>query len=179
MMVPCHNHKTRTSDKLKCTGDMVRSFVLYAGPHIRKSLRSENTRGSLQSGMPGSNSETQGRFYEVWAVIWYSILLVLLLPFMAKLLQGSVWTSWVIRYIPWSRYFRAMMWFSKMTLSPFTQLELLSHGFKSILPCQHNHQIWTSLNCSGQFFKARHRFPPPTALKQLQNVLEGNGIKFR
>jgi hypothetical protein len=33
-------------------------------PYIRKSLRSENTKGSLQSEIPGSNSETRGRFCE-------------------------------------------------------------------------------------------------------------------
>jgi hypothetical protein len=42
---------------------------------------------------------------------------------------------------------RPMMQFSKMTVTPFTQLELFSHGLKgmkvnfSIFPCQHNHQI--------------------------------------
>jgi hypothetical protein len=33
----------------------------------------------------------------IWAAIsWYSILLVPLLPFRAKLLQGSMWAGWVI-----------------------------------------------------------------------------------
>jgi hypothetical protein len=36
--------------------------VLHAVPYIRKSLRSDNTEGSQQSGMPGSNSETRRRF---------------------------------------------------------------------------------------------------------------------
>jgi hypothetical protein len=37
----------------------------------------------------------------VWAaILWYSILLVPLLPFMVELLQGSMWTGWVIRCIP-------------------------------------------------------------------------------
>jgi hypothetical protein len=41
----------------------------------------------------------------------------------------------------------------------FTQLELFSHGLKSmkvnfnIFPGQHNHQIWTSLNHSGQLWR--------------------------
>jgi hypothetical protein len=34
------------------------------------------------------------------AILWYSILSVPLLPFMAKLLQGSMRTNWVIRRIP-------------------------------------------------------------------------------
>jgi hypothetical protein len=37
-------------------------IILHAVPYIRKSLRLENTQGSLQSGIPGSNSETGGRF---------------------------------------------------------------------------------------------------------------------
>jgi hypothetical protein len=36
--------------------------VLHSVPHIKKSLRLENTQGSLKSVMPGSNSETRGRF---------------------------------------------------------------------------------------------------------------------
>jgi hypothetical protein len=37
----------------------------------------------------------------VWAeILWYSSLLVPLLPFMAETLQGSMWTGWVIRRIP-------------------------------------------------------------------------------
>jgi hypothetical protein len=47
----------------------------------------------------------------VWAAIsWYSLLLVPLLPFTAELLQGSTWTGWVIRCIPWiRRYYRTTM----------------------------------------------------------------------
>jgi hypothetical protein len=72
------------------TPDMVRSVVLHAIPYIRKSLRLENTQGSLQSVMPGCNSETRGGSVMVWAAIsWYSILLVPLLLFMTELLQGG------------------------------------------------------------------------------------------
>jgi hypothetical protein len=39
-------------------------------------------------------------FVMVWAAMsWYSVLLVPLLPFMAELLQGNMWTGWVIRCI--------------------------------------------------------------------------------
>jgi hypothetical protein len=96
----------------------------------------------------------------LWAeVSWYSILLVPLLSFMAKLLQGSTWTGWVIRCIPWSkRYFRTMAHFYKTTIHPFTQLELFSYDLKSmkvnfnILLGQHNRQIWTPLNDCGEFW---------------------------
>jgi hypothetical protein len=41
--------------------------------YIRRSLRLENTQGSLKSGKPGTNSETQGRSVMVWAALsWYS-----------------------------------------------------------------------------------------------------------
>jgi hypothetical protein len=65
------------------------------------------------------------------AVSWYSILLFPLLHFMAKILQGSTWTGFVIRCIPWLRHYLQIIQFSKMTVSPFTQLELFSHGLKS------------------------------------------------
>jgi hypothetical protein len=41
-------------------------------------------------------------------------------------------------------------------MSPFTQLELFSHGLKvnfNIFPGQHSHQISTSLNHSGEFWR--------------------------
>jgi hypothetical protein len=96
----------------------------------------------------------------VWAaIVWYSILLVLLLPFMAELLQGNSWTG-IIRCIPrsWS-YFRKTMQLSKNKMPPSTQLELFSHGLKNMkvnlntFPGHHNGQIWTSLNNSGQFWR--------------------------
>jgi hypothetical protein len=61
-MVSRYDHKTWTSDNWNHARDMVRWVVLHAAPYIRKSIRSENTQGSLQSRIPGSNNETQGRF---------------------------------------------------------------------------------------------------------------------
>jgi hypothetical protein len=51
---------------------VVRPVVLHAVPFIRKSLRLENTQGSLQSGMPGSNSETRrfGQQYRGTVFCW-------------------------------------------------------------------------------------------------------------
>jgi hypothetical protein len=98
----------------------------------------------------------------------YSILLVPLLPFMTELLQGSTWTDWVIRCITWSKhYFRTTMQCSKTI------------NF-NIYPGQHSRQIWTSLNHSGQFWRlrARNRFPPPTSLKQLEDVLQEEWYKI-
>jgi hypothetical protein len=94
----------------------------------------------------------------VWAAI-RGILLVPLLPFMDELLQRCMRTVWVIRRIRWSRCYFWMTEFSKTAMLPFTQLELFSHGLKNmkvncnIFPGQHNHQIWTSLNHSGQLWR--------------------------
>jgi hypothetical protein len=47
-----------------------------------------------------------GKFMMVFtAISWYSIPL---LSFMAELLQGSTWTGWIIRCIPWSRRYSRM-----------------------------------------------------------------------
>jgi hypothetical protein len=60
----CHNHKTWTSVDWKQAHDIVRWVILHAVPYIKKSLCSENTRRCQEFGIPGSNSETQGRFYD-------------------------------------------------------------------------------------------------------------------
>jgi hypothetical protein len=52
----CYNHKTWTSDNWKC--------VIWSDESFFMPLCLENNQGSLQSGMPGSNSETWGRFYD-------------------------------------------------------------------------------------------------------------------
>jgi hypothetical protein len=89
VMLSCINDcittiKSGHQDNWKHPRDVVGWVVLHAVPHIRKSLRLVKTQGSLQSGMPGSNSETGGGSVMVWAVIsWYSILLAPLLPIMA------------------------------------------------------------------------------------------------
>jgi hypothetical protein len=97
----------------------------------------------------------------VWAaILWYSILLVPLLPFMAEILQGSTWTGWVISHIPWSRFY---FWNNDAvfkTISPFTQLERFKSWSEEhegelqyLHTDQHNHQIWTSSNHPGQFWR--------------------------
>jgi hypothetical protein len=64
MLRLCHDRKILTSGNWKRARDMVRWVVLHAVPYIRKSIHLENTQRSLQSGMPGSNSETRGKFYD-------------------------------------------------------------------------------------------------------------------
>jgi hypothetical protein len=185
----CHDHKTWTSDNWKHTRDMFQWVVLHTIPYIRKSLNLENTKGSLQFGMPGSNGKHRGGSVMVWeAILWYGMPLVPLLPFMAELLQeGSTWTGWVIRCIPWSRrYFRTTMQFSEMTMPPFTWLELLSHGSKEH-EGELQHLPWWAQSpdlsitepLSSVFeTRVKNRFPPPTSLKKLEDVLQKNGIKF-
>jgi hypothetical protein len=56
----CHDHRTWISDNWKCARDMVRRVILHAVPYMRRSLHLENTRGRLQSGVPGSNSDIRG-----------------------------------------------------------------------------------------------------------------------
>jgi hypothetical protein len=56
------DHKTWTSGNWKREHDVVRGVILHAILYIRNGLRLENNQGSLQSGMPGSNNETWGRF---------------------------------------------------------------------------------------------------------------------
>jgi hypothetical protein len=134
-MVSRHDHKTWTSDNWKSTRDMVRWVVLHAAPCIRKSLRLENTEGSLQSGMPGSNSETRGRFCDSLGsniVIQYSAGPIL--PLIAELLHGSTWSGWVIRCIPGSRrYFRRRCSFPRRPKFPHSHYwnRSFSHSLKT------------------------------------------------
>jgi hypothetical protein len=100
--------------------------------------------------------------YGAWLLWWFGqqhrgTLLVLLLPFMTELLQGSTRTGWVLRCITWSRrYLRTTTHFSKNIMVPFTWQELFSHSLKSrkvnfnIFSGQHSHHVWTSLKHCGQ-----------------------------
>jgi hypothetical protein len=71
------------------------------------------------------------------------------------------------------------MQFSKTTVAPFTKLELLSHGFKSMKVNQHLpwSAQWRDLNISEPLWtvletRVRNRFQPPISLKQLEDVLQ-------
>jgi hypothetical protein len=56
------------------------------------------------------------------------------------------------------------MQFSKTTVPPFTQLELFSNGLKP---------FWSILET-----RVRNRSPPPTSLKQLEDVLQEEWYKI-
>jgi hypothetical protein len=72
-------------------------------------------------------------------------------------------------------------------MTPFTQLELFSRGWKSmkvnfnIFSGQHNHQILNIIEPLWSVLETRVRniFPPPIPIKQLEHVSKKNGIKFR
>jgi hypothetical protein len=65
----CHDKKRPWTSDNWTTG-MDRWLLLHAVPYIRKSLRLENSQGSLQSGMPGSKSETRERFCDGSSYSW-------------------------------------------------------------------------------------------------------------
>jgi hypothetical protein len=92
----------------------------------------------------------------IWAAVsWCNLLLVPLSHVIDGLLWGSTWKGWVIRYLSWSsRYFWTTMQFSKLTMPPFTQQEIFSHGLKNmkmnfnIFPGHYSHTFghhWTTL----------------------------------
>jgi hypothetical protein len=134
--------------------------VLHAVPYIKNSLRLENTQGNLQSGMPGFNSETRGRFCDGLGsniVVQYSVGPIIIL-------HGPITATECVNRL--DNQLHPMIQSSPKndavfmtTMPPFTQMKLFSHGLKStmvnfsIFSGQHNHQIWTSLNHSGQFWR--------------------------
>jgi hypothetical protein len=162
----CHNHKTWISDNWKRLHVMVRWVIFHVVPYIRRSLHLKNTRGSLQSRIHCSNSETLVRFC-------VGLVSNIMVTFHGQFLQGTMWTGWIIRYIVGSKgYFQRTAEFFKVKMSSFTQLELFSYGLKSIkmdlniIHGQYNHQSWTTLNHSSVLeTRVRNRFPPPTSLK--------------
>jgi hypothetical protein len=150
----CHDHKTWTSNN-QTTGNAWYSQMSHFFMLFPTSGRVYIWRTSKEAYNPNAWFQQ----WNTWEVLWWfeqqycGILLDPLLPFMAELLQGSVWTGWVIRCIPWFLNNNAVF----QDNGSFTQLELFSHGLKSIkvnfniIPCQHSRHILTSLNHSGQF----------------------------
>jgi hypothetical protein len=58
----CHDNKTWPWDNWKRARVMVRWVVLHDASYIRRTVSLENAQGSLQFGMPCTNSDTQGKF---------------------------------------------------------------------------------------------------------------------
>jgi hypothetical protein len=127
----------------------------------------------------------QNAWFQLWnmeEVLWWfglqchGILLVTLLPFMAKSVQRSAWTGWVIRCILWSRHYFWTTQFSRTTMPPFTQLELSwfeEHESEHLpWPAQSPDLIITEPFWSVLDTRMRSWFQPPTSLKQLEDVLQ-------
>jgi hypothetical protein len=154
----CHDHKIWISDNWKqhmIWSDEL-SFTLF--PTAGRVYVWKTPKKAYNMEYLVLTEKHRGDSAMVWAAIsLYSILLAPLLPFMPQVLHGSTWTGWVIRCIPWSRWYFLAMQSSKTTMPPFTWLELFSRGLKSMkvyfstFPGQHNHYIWTSMNHSVSF----------------------------
>jgi hypothetical protein len=120
----------------------------------------------------------------VWAAIsWYSVLLVPLLPFMAELLQGSAWPGWVIRCFhdldvisEWCSFQgdNSHSWNCSVTVWIEWRWASTSSLAYTVTRFEHH---WTSLVSLGT--RVRNRFPPPTSLKQLEDVLQEELYKIR
>jgi hypothetical protein len=67
------------------------------------------------------------------------------------------------------------MQFPKTKVLPFTQLELFSHGLKSM---KMNFSIFPEPLWSVLETRVRNRFPPPASLKQLEDVLQEEWYKI-
>jgi hypothetical protein len=180
----CHDHKIGISDNWKRGRDMVRRIVLHFIPYIRMNLRSENIQGNLQSGMPGSNTESRGRFCDGLGsniVVQPSIGSILTLygritareyvrrlgnqvhptisekqcSFPRRQRRNS--HSWNCSVMVW----RAWKWTSASSLaSTFTTYD----------------HHWTTPVSSET--SVRNRFLPPTPLKQLEDVLQEEWYKI-
>jgi hypothetical protein len=102
--------------------------------------------------MPGSNSETRGRFYDDLdsnIVVQYSLGPYITLHGRITAREQEDRLGNLVHPMLQSsrRYFRRAMKFSKTTMPAFTQIDLFTHGFKNMklnfnnFPRQHNHQI--------------------------------------
>jgi hypothetical protein len=145
----CHYHKTWTSDKWKSVRDMVRWVVLHVVPYIRRFAFGEPWKLTIWN--PWLQQwNTGGGSVMIWtAISWYSIQLVPLLPSTADLLQTSMVTGSVIMCIPWSRSCIRGIQFSKKTMPPFTQMELISHITEP---------FWSVFETRGTDFHLQHLY---------------------
>jgi hypothetical protein len=174
-----NDHKSWTSDNWTWVRDVVRWVVLHAVPYTRKSLRLDNTQGSLQSGMPGSTVKHGWDSVMVWAAIsWYSVGSIIALhgritakeymdrlgnqvhP-MIKTLFPSNDTVFQDNNAPIHTAITVLSWFEEHE----GELQHLPWPAQS-----------PDLNIIEPFWpvletRVRNRFPLPTSLKQLEVVL--------
>jgi hypothetical protein len=161
-MVSRHEHRTWISDNWKRSRDMVRWIVLHSVPFIRKSLRFDNTQGSLQSGMPARSQQwNTGKSCDGLGshiMVQYSVGPIITLH--GRITARNHVGSLVNHVQPMIQtLFPNNDAVFKDHNVPFAQMELFRRSLKSmmansdIFPGQHTHQIRTSLNHSGQFWR--------------------------
>jgi hypothetical protein len=167
---------------------MVRWVLLHDVPYIRKSLRLENAQGSLQSGMPGSNSETRGRFCHGLGsniVVQYSVGPIITLhgriiarehmdklvnqvhPMIQTLIPNIV-AAFQEDSAPIHTAGTVQTWFEehegKFQHRPWPAQSPYLKVIEPLLSLLET-SLW-------------NRFPPPTSLKQLEDVLEEKCYKI-
>jgi hypothetical protein len=169
---------------------MVRWVDLHAVPYIRKSLRLENTPGSLQSGMPGSNYETHGTFcnglgsnimvqYYVGPIITlhgpitareYMDRLGSQVHPMIQTFPSEQWCSFPRQQCPHSH-----SWNCSVIVRRAWRRTSTSSLASTIIRAEH----WSTLIHSGRFWRqVSNRFPPPTSLKQLEDIPQEEWYKI-
>jgi hypothetical protein len=163
------------------------SFTLF--PASGRIFVWRTPKEAYNSSMPGSvpTVERGGGSVIVWAESWYNILLVPLLHFTAELLQESVQAGWVIRCIPCSRrYFRITMLFFEDDNVPIHTAGTVQSWFGEH-ESELQHLPWpaqpSDLNIIDPLWsvfetRVRNRFPPPTFLKHLEDVLQEEWYKI-
>jgi hypothetical protein len=167
---------------------MVRWVVLHAIPNIRKSLLLENTQGSLQSRMPGPNSETWGRFCDGSGsntVVQYSAGPIITLH------VRNTTREYVDRLGNQVHPMIQMLFPNNDAVFQEENFPIhIAGSFQSWFE-EHEgelqHLPWpaqpSDLNITEPLWsvletRVRNRFPPPTSLTQLEDVLKKNGLKL-
>jgi hypothetical protein len=152
---------------------MLRWVVLHAILYSSRSFHSGNTPGNLPSRRPGSNSETRGRFCDG---LGSNIMLITL--------HGQITAMAYVDSLGSQVHPMIQTFLKKRCSFPRWQCPnshswncLFSHGLKSmkvnfnIFPGQHNHQIWTSLNHSDQFWIPTSSIPKATWICSSRSVV--------
>jgi hypothetical protein len=140
------------------------AFVIWSDKSSFTLLRLKNTQGSLQSGMTDSNSETRGRFYDGLGsniVVQYSGVPIITLhdritasehvDMLGNQVYPMIQTLFPKKDTVFQDDDNASIHTARTVQSWFEEHE----GELSIFPGQHNHQVCTSLNHSGQFWRLK------------------------